>query len=304
MTKPYIWIPAFAVFAFLFACGAGAARAQDEPTPSPEPAATAQPDQLTAMDRAYDGKLHVNAAPYIWAPTLNANLQYSIPRLPRVVGGVAQGSVSVPPVNYLPKLNSAAMVAFDGRLGAASFLADFIYVNATTTASTATTITGPLGRHSIPVALNTSAHLSTAIWEVEGGFAIAHGHDADLNFMAGWRQLPVNLTLGYDATIGKRGIIAPSGSVSANQVTTDVIFGLRGKAYFGGDHWYIPYYGDMGVGADNQTWQVYGGVGYTFNHGQQVMALYRQLDYYGFPANAAVQKLSLGGPLLGYTFPI
>lgn len=264
-----------------------------------------QPDHLTIMDRAYDGQLHVNAAPYIWAPTLNANLQYSIPRLKRiVVGGVAQSSVSVPPVNYAPKLNSAAMVAFDGRLGAASFLADVIYVNATTNASLATSVSGPLGQHSIPIALNTSAHLSTAIWEVEGGFSLAHGHNADLNFMAGWRQFPVDLTLDYNATIGKRGIIAPSGTVSANQLTTDVIFGLRGKAYLGDDHWYIPYYADMGAGADNQTWQAYGGVGYTFNHGQQLIALYRQLDYYGFPANATVQKLSFGGPLLGYTFPI
>jgi len=60
----------------------------------------------------------------------------------------------------------------------------------------------------------------------------------------------------------------------------------------------------MGTGADNQTWQAYGGAGYTFNHGQSFIVLYRQLDYYGFPATAAVQKLSFGGPLIGYTFPI
>jgi hypothetical protein len=94
------------------------------------------------------------------------------------------------------------------------------------------------------------------------------------------------------------------GTVVNKQVANDVIFGLRGKAFLGDGHWFVPYYIDAGAGAINQTWQAYTGAGYTFNHGQTFLLAYRSLNYYGFPAGSPVQKLTLGGPLLGYTFQL
>jgi hypothetical protein len=84
--------------------------------------------------------------------------------------------------------------------------------------------------------------------------------------------------------------------------TADVIFGLRGKAFFGDSRFFVPYYIDLGVGANNQTWQGYGGAGYAFDHGQTLQLAWRSLNYYGLPSNSAVQKLTMGGPVLGYTF--
>jgi hypothetical protein len=118
----------------------------------------------------------------------------------------------------------------------------------------------------------------------------------------GTRAFPLNLNFSYTAVIGKRGIIAPSGSGSTSEGAYDIIWGLRGRAFFGGDHWYVPYYGDFGEGNNNQTWQAYGGGGYAFDHGQTFVALWRALNYNAFPATSHVQKMSLAGPLLGYTF--
>jgi hypothetical protein len=297
-----------AAAALFVAVGAasGTARAQ-ESTPAPSPAPVAAPEATehpTFMDQQYDGRLHINAAPYIWAPTLKSNYQFSIPALPRAVGGVAQGSVQIPPVDYASKLNTAAMLAFSARMGQIMVLGDYIYVNASTTASVSGSIAGPLGRRSIPYSIDTNARLATSIWELAGGFSIAHGHNADLNVFAGWRQFPSSLTFDYNATVGKRGIIAPSGTVVSKETQTDAIFGIQGKAYFSDDHWYIPYYADYGVGATNQSWQAYGGAGYTFNHGQSIVVLYRTLNYSGFPSGDVIQKLSMGGPLIGYTFPL
>ena len=279
------------------------ARAQ-EPPASPAPAETPKP---TFMDRQYDGKLHAMVAPYIWGPTVKLDTQFTLPRLPRGHGGgTVQPSFQVGPSEYLPKLNSAGMLAFDARQGDVDVFGDGIYLNASTSATINSTITGPLGRRHFPVTIDANAHLSTAIWEVAAGFTLAHSHNADLSMFLGVRNFPLNLNVDYTATIGKRGILTPSGSLTTSDYTSDVIWGIRGRVFFNDDHLYVPYYFDYGTGTNNTSWQAYGGAGYAFNHGQTLVALWRALNYTNFPPppTAHVQKLNLSGPLLGYTIPI
>lgn len=257
------------------------------------------------MDRQYDGALHVMAAPYVWAPTVGGTFQYTIPHLPRRPGGTAQTSLQVAPVDYLPKVNSAAMFAFDARKGDIDLYGDYIYLNATVSATASATFTGRLGRRQVPVNISTDARLRESIWEAAAGFTVARGHAADLSIIAGMREYPLNLTFGYSATVGRRRPFSTSGSLLVAGIAQDVIFGLRGKAYFGDGHWYVPYYVDVGSGVgqlSNTTWQGYSGAGYTFNHGQSLIVLYRDLSYNSFAPISAVQKLSMYGPLLGYTF--
>lgn len=284
------------------------ASAQETPAPqtAPAPAATAPaPSETpTQMDRAYDGNWHVTLAPYVWAPTIKQDVQFSVPTLPQRGGGVVQSSVQVGPSDYASKISSAAMFAFEARKGDLDLFGDYIYTNVSTNTSSSTTITGPLGHVQIPISFTTNSRLASSIWELAAGFSIAHGHDADLNLFAGWRQFPLHLTLAYNAVIGQKGIIAPSGTIKVNPLANDVIFGLRGKAFFGGDHWYVPYYIDAGVGAINQTWEAFSGAGYVFDHGQTILLAYRTLNYNAFPADSPVQRLILYGPLLGYTFQL
>jgi hypothetical protein len=280
-----------------FAAAVTPAVAQEQPAPSETPAPT-------LMDREYDGHTSVLIAPYIWGPTIKGNFQFSIPTLPHRPPRITQPSAQIGPSDYTPNLNSAAMLGFDVRKGAYDVFGDGIYVNATTTATVASTISGPRGRVQIPVTVDASAHLSTAIWEVAAGYSFAHGHNADLSGFLGMRQFPVNLTVGYTATVGRRGILAPSGSLGVSTYASDIIFGLRGRAFFGGDRWYVPYYVDLGTGltTSNQSWQAYSGFGYAFPHGQSILALYRSLSYTSFPPISHAQRLNLYGPLLGYTF--
>jgi hypothetical protein len=300
------------------AAATAAARAQEAPativqaapaaiaqeTPIPGPAATEQP---TLIDRQYDGALHITAAPYIWGPTVKANLQFSIPRLPRLPGhggGIAQSSVQAGPSDYLPKLNSAFMFAFDARKGVGELFGDLIYLNSTTSATFAGSVSGPLGKVTIPFTINSDARLAVAMWEAAAGLTVARTHNADLTAFAGFRSIPLTFALSYNAVIGKRGIIAPSGNTSASTNADNVIFGLHGRAFFNNDHWFVPYYGDWGFGMSNQSWQAYGGAGYAFNHGQTLLLMYRALSYNDFPPGAHIQKMNLYGPLLGYTFQL
>ncbi len=290
---------AAAILAF---CAAGAvARAQDA-QPTPLPAQTTAP---TLMDRQYDGQLHVTAAPYIWAPSIHANFQFPIQRLgggTTSAGGVLSKTVEIGPSDYLPKLNSAAMGVIDIRKGNIDLYLDAVYLNATTNATIVGSVTGPLGHVHIPITVNSSARLASGIYEAAIGFTVARSHYANLDTFLGYRDFPVNLNVDYNATIGKRGIIAPSGNVTTHDQTEDAVFGLKGKIFFNDKGWYIPYYGDFGGGNNNQTWEAYSGLGYAFPHGQSFLLLYRQLDYYGFPDTAHVQRLDLGGPVFGYTF--
>lgn len=280
---------------------ASAPVAAQEPAASPAPSETSAP---TLMDREYDGHTSVLIAPYIWAASIKGNFQFSIPTLPRRPPKITQPSAQIGPSDYTPNLNSAGMLAFDLRKGLVDLFGDGIYVNATTTATVNSTISGPLGRIQIPVRVDASAHLSTAIWEVAGGYSFAHGHNADLSGFLGMRQFPVNLNVGYTATVGRRGILAPSGSLGVSTYANDIIFGLRGRAFFGDDRWYVPYYVDLGTGLTtaNQSWQAYSGFGYAFPHGQSLLALYRSLSYTSFPPVSHTQRLNMYGPLLGYTF--
>jgi hypothetical protein len=265
---------------------------------SPAPQETSQP---TFIDRQYDGKTHVMVAPYIWGATVKANYQFDVPRLPRRHSRVISGNVAVGPSQYLPKLNSAAMFAVDARNGDFDIFGDAIYLNASTTASIYSSISGPFGRQ-FPLTVNADAHLATAIWELAAGFSLFHTHDADLSTILGVREFPMTLNASYTATVGRRGLIAPSGSLTTSDYTNDVIWGFKGRIFLDNDRLYVPYYVDYGTGTNNQSWEAYGGGGYVFDHGQSIVALWRALNYNGFPPIAHVQKMSLGGPLLGYTF--
>jgi len=287
-----------ATMVLLFVAATVGVRAQE--TAAPAPAASP-----TLMDREYDGQMHITLAPYVWLPTVHGSVQYTVPNLPRHAGHSGDINFTTSPADYVSKLNSAAMGALDVRKGGFDVFGDYIYTNATASANESASIGGPLGRRQLQLALGTSARLVPRIWEAAAGFTVARGHDADLSIFLGLREFPINLTLGYNATVTcRRGSFTTNGTVLSSTLTNDVITGLRGKAFFGDGHIFVPYYIDFGTstGVNNQTWEGYTGAGYAFNHGQSLLLTYRTLNYFAFPPNVAVQKFNMSGPLFGYTF--
>ncbi len=282
-----------------FALTAAPARAQQTPPPAPLPG----PSSPTPIDRQYDGQTHITLAPYVWAPTVKLNTQFSIPTLPTRPARIIASNIAVGPSDYLPKVDSAFMGAFDARKGILDLFGDVIYLNAASSATFVGTISGPLNRIHIPYTVNTTARISPAIWELAAGVTLAHNDFADVSFFAGTRQFPISTALSYNAVVGRRGIITPSGSLHTFDAADDMILGLRGRVFFN-QRLFVPYYGDFGNGSNNQSWEAYGGAGYAFDHGQTIIALYRALNYFNFPLTAHTQRFNMAGPLLGYTFQI
>jgi hypothetical protein len=292
------WLPVV-MLGFALATIAAPARAQETPPPAPLP----PPANPTPIDREYDGQTHITLAPYIWGPTVKLNTQYSIPTLPTRPVHIIARNIQIGPSDYLPKLDSGFMGAFEVRKGILSLFGDGIYINASTTATFVGALSGPFNRIHIPYTVSTAARISPAIWELAAGVTLAHNDFADVNFFAGTRQFPISATFSYNAIVGRRGIIAPSATLRTFDAADDMILGIRGQVFFD-QHLFVPYYGDFGNGSNNQSWQAYGGAGYAFEHGQSIVALYRALNYFNFPLTAHTQKFGMAGPLLGYTFHI
>ena len=289
----------FALIAVM--CTAAGARAQETPA-SAQPAATTAP---TRMDQEYNGRPHLTITPYIWGPTINGDFQYTVPPLRHRrldAGGVLSTNIQVGPSQYVPKINTAGMLDLNYQQGRFSLAGDALYLNTSSTATIQGSVLGPRGKVQIPITINSSARLATSIWQVAAGYTLAQGHQADLIMFAGIREFPINLTADYSTVVGKRQFVGPSGTIDMSDNTSDAIWGIRGKVFFGQDHWVVPYYFDVGQGTNNQSWQAFGGAGYVFNHGQSILALWRTLDYNAFPPTSHTQKLTLYGPLIGYSF--
>ncbi len=57
----------------------------------------------------------------------------------------------------------------------------------------------------------------------------------------------------------------------------------------------MPYYLDVGTGESDLTWQIMGGIGYSYQWGD-IVATWRYLDWNNKP-DKALQGLNLNGPL-------
>jgi hypothetical protein len=95
--------------------------------------------------------------------------------------------------------------------------------------------------------------------------------------------------------------LTKDGKKSRDSSLFDGVFGVRGKAQLG-EHFSIPYYGDIGLGSSKLTWQA--SVGIAWAPGKMEFALcYRQMSW-AQKEDELVQGLRLGGPniSIGYRF--
>ena len=81
----------------------------------------------------------------------------------------------------------------------------------------------------------------------------------------------------------------------------DAVVGLRGNTRFN-EKWYMSYYGDIGTGDSDLTWQAMAALFYHFKKAE-VGVGYRYLD---FDLNdfGPIDELKLKGPFLGVKFTL
>lgn len=242
-----------------------------------------------------------SATPYLWLPTINGHLGYTVPSLPGngtviTCAPLCEADVNVGPNNYLSHLNSAIMLAADARKGRWDLATDIINMNMSAGVGTVTDFSGPFGKVHIPISVSTSSRFTGTVWTLEGGYSVFQDKMFNADFIGGFRSTALTLRTDYNFG-GPYQIFGRSGSLAANTGPFDWIVGLKGRVNLT-DKLYVPYYVDAGSGTNSSTAQEIIGIGYGRRGSAEL--LFRNLAYTS--TNTAVKSVRMGGPALGYTF--
>jgi hypothetical protein len=139
-----------------------------------------------------------------------------------------------------------------------------------------------------------SLDLKSLIWTVAGEYRVASDAIWTVDLLGRARLLRMKPTLGYTIT-GDLGPVV-IGVKQVNVGVWDGIVGVTGRYTFGNDgKWFVPFYLDVGTSQSQLTWQISGGIGYSYSWGS-TFATWRYLDY-KFPSGKA-DNISMSGPML------
>jgi hypothetical protein len=162
-----------------------------------------------------------------------------------------------------------------------------------------------IGNVGLPADVSASVNfdLKSLMWTVAGTYRAVAGEDAVLDVFGGARLLDTKVTIDWTLNGNLGPIPAPgrAGHGESRQTFVDGIVGIKGRLAFGPDRkWFVPYYGDVGTGQSDLTWQLMSGLGYAFRWGELIGA-WRYVDY-KFKSDSPIASQIFNGPLLGVAF--
>lgn len=213
------------------------------------------------------------------------------------------GSINVGIDQILSNLNFTIMGTLEARKGRWGLYTDLIYLDVSGDKSNTRNFT--VGGRDIPSSLSANLDLGIkgTLWTLAGEYAVISDASTLMYVLGGARLLDLKETLSYNlsADIGPFTGPGRSGSSEVNLSYWDAVVGVKGRYAFGDrKEWFVPYYADIGTGQSDLTYQLFGGLGYTFSWGS-VLGGWRYLDY-NFKSSSKVESLNFNGPMLGVAF--
>ncbi|HJW52047.1 MAG TPA: hypothetical protein VJ501_08550 [Burkholderiaceae bacterium] len=241
-----------------------------------------------------DDEWRVTAVIYGWFPDIGGTTSF-----PTTGGGP---SVDIDASKIIDNLKFAFMGLLQAKKGRWGAFLDYDYVNVSASKSA----TQDFVFRGYPVGAATADlnyDLKGNVLTLAGLYGLADSNEAIADVLFGARMLKLDQTLGwtFNGNLGLVPLPTRSGTSDVGLTNWDAIVGLKGRVRFGdGGRWYLPYYADIGTGQSKLTWQLYGGLGYSFGN-IEVVGVWRYLDY-EFDSDSKVQSLTLNGPALGIVF--
>ena len=229
---------------------------------------------LAAPAWAEDGDWRYRATLYGWFPAMDTAIETRF-------GTIEQNASSADVLNALDGVFMATFSAQNGNWG---LVGDFLYADLGASVPT-------------PLPLFDSATIGVELTAVSGYalYRISQSGPVQFDIGAGFRHF----NLGVDAGLTRGNSVPRSQSISDSwtdpliaarlMVPLDVRWFLTGFADFGGS------------GADNQTWQAYGGLGYNFNDAWSMQVGWRHMDLTHRLEGRDV-NIGLSGGLVGVTY--
>ena len=284
------------------------AQAHDAPTSTAAPAAsgatvgdasdasttaTLPAGRVMAVPPVAPDSWRFTVSPYIWMAGIKSSASFTPPAGTRTINADIDASFS----DIFDNLNFAGMVAAEARRGKFSVQTDLIYMNLSQKGDRVRDVTGPRGRE-VPVNLGGKMKMKSTVWALTGGYDVFRNDRSFVQLFAGFRYLGVDSTLDWSFT-GPVGDLARSGRVEKDGDVWDAIAGVRGEYAFGDGPWKVIYYGDIGGGGSEFTWQASAELAYAWSWGD-VGVGWRYLDYDmdGDP----LDSLTMSGPILGLRY--
>lgn len=134
-----------------------------------------------------------------------------------------------------------------------------------------------------------------------GGYKIFQGSSTTLHATGGIRFLWLDAEVEVDATESIGGTPISGQVITEKEVGNnwDAVIGLRGSTFLS-DKWYLSYYGDIGTGNSDLTWQAAVAANYRMSRADLVIG-YRYLDF-DFDDFGPIDELNMGGPFVGVKF--
>ena len=260
-------------------------------------AATVAPSPAAAQ-WAPAGEWKYVASIYMYLPQLNADFN-----IPLQDGGTAAASTKVSPRDLLRNLKFTFMGAFDAHNGRWGVFTDLIYLNEGGRESSTRNL--EFNGRPLPIGVTKTAtlDLETTIWTLAGQYRVVADQAWTVDLLAGARMLNIKPKLGWSlqGDLGDYPIPGRQGSAELSETSWDGIVGAKGRYTFGDRReWFVPFYVDVGTGQIDLTWQIAGGIGYSFSWGE-IVALWRYLDFEN-GSGSKLDSLSTNGPMLGVNF--
>lgn len=261
---------------------------------------------LHAREEANVNQWQYSLTPYLWLPTIDGSLNYSLPP-----GGGGSPNVKVGPTDWLDLLNFAVLVGGSARKDDLVIFADIVYLSMSTTDSNVTSVDdpGPGILPPIPIdvtlTLGTKSELDGLAWTLAAGFRIENTSTSTMDAFAGVRYFGVDVSTRWSLTAdimtpGGGTALPAEGGISADTDLWDAIIGIRGQFDMTSEKLSVPYYIDVGSGQSDLTWQGMAGLAWAFGWGD-LLVLYRHLEY-DEGSGKLLNNFSFSGPLVGARF--
>ena len=220
---------------------------------------------------------------YAWLPDVSGDLIFSPPG-----GG---GGISASASDILDALQMTFMGSFEARKGHWSGFTDVLYLDLEGDKSKSVILPDDSDR----TLFDADMELVGWVWTLGGSYTVWQDQASHLDILGGARLL----SLDVDLKLTGHGLLQRKHKLSASEDLWDGIIGVKGRVGLN-DRWFMPYYADVGTGDTDLTWNVQGGIGYSFNWGDITLE-YRHLEY-DQDDDKLLQDIEFSGGMLGAVF--
>jgi len=208
---------------------------------------------------------------YGWMPSLN----------PELTSGQ---DLEIDFNDILDSLQFTFMGAFKAKKDRWGLFADVVYLDIEQSKKGSISV-GP-----VEIADRLSVEMKSWIVTLGTSYEFAQTQSSTFEVVGGARYLSVETVI--DATIGPI-----SKGIDETDTVWDGFIGLAGKTRLN-DKWSLTYYGDVGGGGSDLTWQAHASVDYSLNDKIDLTAGYRHLDWQ-FDDFGPLDELYVTGPYVG-----